>query len=138
MNSEFTIAVHSLVFLANTPGRMAKSELIAHNVCTNPARIRKIMSVLRKEGLVRTKEGLGGGYMLDCDPDKVTLAQIYHTVSCEALKLRWCAGGLREDSPVPSNIKTVMNQIFAEAEDYMGAYLDRITIGSILKKVKHD
>ncbi|WKB36135.1 Rrf2 family transcriptional regulator [Terrilactibacillus sp. S3-3] len=138
MNSEFTIAVHSLVFLANAPGRLAKSELIARNVCTNPARIRKIMSALRKEGLVRTKEGLGGGYMLDCDPDEVTLAQVYRTVSCEALKLRWCAGDLQEDCPVSSNIKTVMNQIFDDAEIYMGEYLDRITIGSILKKVKHD
>lgn len=59
MNSEFTIAVHSLVFLANLPDHMATSEEIATNVSTHSARIRKVMGFLRKAGYVTTKEGIG-------------------------------------------------------------------------------
>ena len=52
MNSEFTIAVHSLVFLAHLPDHMATSEEIAVNVSTHSARIRKVMGFLRKAGYV--------------------------------------------------------------------------------------
>ena len=77
MNSEFTIAVHSLVYLAHKPERMASSEEIADNVATNPARIRKVMSCLKRGGYVDTREGSGGGYRLTLDPAVVTLADIY-------------------------------------------------------------
>lgn len=136
MNSEFTIAVHSLVFLAHLPGHMASSELIATNVATNPARIRKIMGCLRKKGFVKTKEGVGGGYILDCDPQEVTLAQIYRTVSSKMLQPHWCTGNPEETCPISSNTQEVMNQIFNEAEIYFEKYLDQITIHSVLQKIK--
>ena len=51
MNSEFTIAVHSLVLLAHLPDHMATSEEIAANVSTHSARIRKVMGFLAKSRL---------------------------------------------------------------------------------------
>ncbi|MGG1658200.1 Rrf2 family transcriptional regulator [Brevibacillus sp. NRS-1366] len=136
MNSEFTIAVHSLVLLAHIPDHMASSELIAKNVRTNPARIRKIMSILRNQGFVKTKEGIGGGYILGCDPTKVTLAQIYRSVSNGTLKPHWCSGDPEESCLVSANMHNVMDQIFCEAEVYFTNYLDRITIESVLEKIK--
>lgn len=138
VNSEFTIAVHSLVLLAHRPDHMASSELIAKNVCTNPARIRKIMSSLRKQGFVKTKEGIGGGYILACDPKEVTLAEIYRSVSNGTLKPQWCSGDPEESCMVSSNMHHVMDHIFCEAELYFTNYLDRITIESVLQKIKHD
>ncbi|WP_078414701.1 RrF2 family transcriptional regulator [Priestia abyssalis] len=136
MNSEFTIAVHSLVFLAYVPDHMASSELIAKNVSTNPARIRKIMSSLRKKGFVKTKEGIGGGYILDCHPQETTLAQIYRAVACGTFKPNWCTGDPEENCPVSSNTQVVMDQIFNEAEEYFEKYLEKITIHSVLEKIK--
>ena len=136
MNSEFTIAVHSLALLAHIPDHMASSELIAKNVRTNPARIRKIMSILRNHGFVRTKEGIGGGYILACNPEEVTLAQIYRCVSNGTLKPHWCSGDPEESCMVSSNMHSVMDQIFCEAEVYFTNYLERITIASVLEKIK--
>lgn len=136
MNSEFTIAVHSLVFLAYLPEHMASSEQIASNVCTHPARIRKIMSCLRKHGFVKTKEGIGGGYILNCNPEDVTLAQIYRNIACGTIKPNWCTGDPEEQCMISSNIQIVMDDIFSEAEVYYEKYLDRITIQSVLEKIK--
>jgi Rrf2 family protein len=136
VNSEFTIAVHSLVFLAYLPDHMASSELIAHNVSTNPARIRKIMSCLRKNGIVKTKEGVGGGYILNRDPGNITLAQIYRTVSCGTIKPHGCTGDPEEKCLVSSNIQAVMDEIFDKADAYFEKYLNQITIESVLKKIK--
>ena len=57
MNSEFTIAVHALVFL-NHKRESVSSDKLAANICTNPARVRKIMGKLKKKGLISTKEGV--------------------------------------------------------------------------------
>lgn len=136
LNSDFTIAVHSLVYLAYLPEHMASSDSIAVNVCTNPARIRKIMSCLRKKGLVKTKEGIGGGYILECNPQETTLADIYCTVSHGTLKPNWCTGDPEQKCVVSSNTQVVMEEIFNDAELYFEKYLEKITISSVLEKIK--
>ena len=39
MTSEFTVAIHGLVYLHHR-GETASSEVLAQNICTNPARVR--------------------------------------------------------------------------------------------------
>lgn len=136
MNSDFTIAVHSLVYLAYLPEHMASSDTIAKNVCTNPARIRKIMSSLRKNGYVKTKEGIGGGYLLACNPQEVTLADIFRTVSQGSLKPHWCTGDPEQKCLVSSNTQSVMDEIINEAEHFFEKYLEKNTIVSVLEKIK--
>ncbi|RXI96137.1 Rrf2 family transcriptional regulator [Anaerobacillus alkaliphilus] len=136
MNSEFTIAVHSLVFLAYVPDRMASSQDIANNVGTNPARVRKVMSSLRNGGFVQTKEGIGGGYILKGEPNEITLGQIYRSVSCGAIKPNWCTGDPSKGCLISSNLQVVMDEVFEEADDYYANYLDQITIASVLMKIK--
>lgn len=136
MNSEFTVAVHSLVLLAYLPDHMASSETIARNVSTNPTRIRKIMSTLRKHGFVKTKEGIGGGYILNCEPDEVTLAQIYRALSGGTLKPHWCSGNPDEDCLVSANIQGVMDHFFYEAEQHYVAYLEKNTLQTALDKIR--
>jgi Rrf2 family protein len=136
MNSDFTIAVHSLVYLAYLPGHMASSETIAHNVATNPARIRKVMSTLRKVGFVKTKEGTHGGYLLGCDPEDITLADVYHTVSYGNLQPNWCTGDPSDTCPISSNTQVVMDHIFNKAEDCYESFLHQFTVASVLDKIK--
>ncbi|RAV17860.1 RrF2 family transcriptional regulator [Paenibacillus contaminans] len=136
MNSEFTIAVHSLVFLAYRPDRMATSDVIAHNVNTHPSRLRKVMSCLRKQGFIVTKEGIGGGYILNCNPDQVTLAQIYSATSIGSMKPGWCSGKGDDKCVVACNMAEVMDHIFCEAEQHMLVYLQRTTISNVLERVR--
>lgn len=137
MNSDFTIAVHSLVYLSYIPDHMASSYSIATNVCTNAARIRKIMSCLRNHRFVKTKEGIGGGYILDCNPKEVTLGDIYRTVSHGSLKPNWCTGNPEESCLISSNTQLVMDEIFNEAELYFEKYLENISLNDVLEKIKH-
>ena len=51
------------LFFLNHKGTVYSSEGLAENICTNAARIRKIMVRLKKAGLVETKEGIDGGYL---------------------------------------------------------------------------
>ncbi|MFC5447261.1 RrF2 family transcriptional regulator [Paenibacillus aestuarii] len=135
MNSEFTIAVHSLVLLTHLPDHMATSEEIAANVSTHSARIRKVMGFLRKAGYVSTKEGIGGGFILSCNPDEVTLGEIYRLTCHGSLKPSWCSGDENESCMVASKMDRVMATVFTEAEKQMEKYFDQHTIGSMLRRI---
>lgn len=52
-----------MVFLHHK-GDMVSSEVLAENICTNPARVRKVMAQLKRAGLVETHEGAVGGVPL--------------------------------------------------------------------------
>ncbi|EFM09114.1 MULTISPECIES: RrF2 family transcriptional regulator [Paenibacillus] len=137
MNSEFTIAVHSLVYLAYVPERMASSEALADNVGTHPARIRKVMSVLRKSGYVATREGAGGGYRLTAEPNEVSLGDIYRVMAQGSLMPSWCSGDPEMDCVVGSNMKQVMFGIFCTAEKRLETHFNAITIRDVLGQI-HD
>jgi DNA-binding IscR family transcriptional regulator len=116
---------------------MATSEQIACNVATHSARIRKVMGFLRKAGYVRTKEGIGGGFILDCDPDKVTLAEIYRLTSQGSLKPNWCSGDETQSCMIASNMEKMMDFIFGDAEKQMETYFEKHTIGSVRRQIIH-
>jgi len=135
LNSEFTIAVHSLVYLAYLPERMASSEMIAHNVGTHSARVRKVMSGLRKAGYVDTREGAGGGYKLTIDPNVVTLGDIYKVMAQGSLIPSWCTGDPGMDCVVGSNMNEVMFGIFCKAEKQLESHFTGITIQDVLSQI---
>jgi len=136
MNSEFIIAVHGLVLLAHRPDGMASSEEIASNVCTNPVRVRKVMSVLRKNGYIETREGSGGGYRLVADPQSITLADVYRALAAGSLAPSWCSGNPEMDCVVGSNMQDVMNAVFCGADRQLAEYLETITIGRMLSQIE--
>ena len=82
MNGLFCVAVHALIYL-DKRGCMLSSEELAANICTNPARVRKVMAKLKKAGLVSTRAGSDGGYQLTADPASLTL---------DAVRMRWRCG----------------------------------------------
>ena len=61
MNIDFCVAVHGLVYLKHK-NDMVPSEELAKHICTNPARVRKVMARLKRAGLVQTKEGKAVSY----------------------------------------------------------------------------
>lgn len=136
MSSEFSVAVHALVFL-NHKGTTLSSEELAKNVCTNPARIRKVMAKLKRAGLIDTKEGVDGGYHFVLDPSSVTLRQI-----CEALEIRfvsasWQSGDTDMKCLIASGMAAVMDDIYGQLDLLCRERLDGITIRDIDKQIFH-
>ena len=68
------MAVHALVYLYHR-GTTVSSEVLAKNICTNPARVRKVMAQLKKAGFVETKEGTAGGYRFCADAKKLSASK---------------------------------------------------------------
>lgn len=136
MNSEFNIAVHCLTLLSLKEDHMANSEEIAKSVCTHPARIRKVLGLLRKHGYVTTKEGVGGGYLLNPSTQDVTLGDLYRLLAQGSLKPGWCSGGEELPCEVASNIEGIMDQIYTGGELALERYLDGITLADVVQQIE--
>ncbi|MCQ4636926.1 Rrf2 family transcriptional regulator [Anaerovorax odorimutans] len=134
MTSEFAIAVHTLVFL-NHKGDCQSSEKIAENVCTNPARVRKILVKLRKAGLVRTKEGNGGGYYFQGEAENATLAQICEAVEEVPITVSKKTGDPDMNCQIASGMAGIMDEIYEEMNGLCIKQLEGITLADIDRKV---
>ena len=103
MDSSFNLAVHALVCLSHS-GRSLSSEALAENICTNPARVRRVMAGLKKAGMVETREGL------DC---------------------AWHSGDIDRDCAICSGMAGVMDGLYRQLNGQCAAYLSHITVADI-------
>ena len=134
MTSEFAIAVHALVYL-NHKGETVSSEALAENICTNPARVRKVMAKLKKAGLVATKEGVDGGYHFIKAPAEVTLRRIDEAVYVRMVSACWKPGDREKACLVASGMGDIMDDIYSDLDELCRRRLGEITIADIDRKI---
>lgn len=134
MTSAFSVAVHALVYL-NHRAISLSSEVLSENICTNPARVRRVLSQLKKQGLVETKEGIDGGYRFVLPPEKVTLQQIAAALEAEFVGAAWRSGDTDMECLVASGMADIMDGIYADLNRLCCDHLKTITIADIDKKI---
>lgn len=134
MTSEFTVAVHALVFLNHRKDTQS-SEAVAANVCTNPARVRKVLSRLKKAGLVKTKEGIDGGYQFSKDAAEVDLRMVADALDITFVSASWKTGDPNMKCLIASGMDRVMSGIYHELDESCHERLGCITIKDIDRQI---
>ena len=81
MDTKFSVAIHTLIMISETD-HLITSEDIAISVGTNASYIRKILALLKKEGIVEGKRKVGG-FVLRIIPQSLDLLRIWQAVSGE-------------------------------------------------------
>jgi Rrf2 family protein len=87
-NSRMTVAIHILSYMVLREQRRrepATSEDIADSVKTNPVVIRRLLGLLQKAGLVKSRRGANAGWTFVKRPDAITLLDIYDAVETAPL-----------------------------------------------------
>lgn len=107
------------------------SEALAENICTNPARVRKVMAKLKKAGLVSTKEGSEGGYSLAKNAQQITLKQISAALQIEFVSSHWRSGSQNLDCMVASGMADVMDRLYSDLDALCQKRLEGITIADV-------
>ncbi|MGV8843204.1 MAG: Rrf2 family transcriptional regulator [Pseudomonas sp.] len=78
-DSRLSRMLHVLVHMARHEGPMT-SERIGRMLGTNSAVIRRTMAGLRDAGYVRSEKGHGGGWLIACDLERLSLLDVYRAV----------------------------------------------------------
>lgn len=130
MTAEFPVAVHALVYLLHKNVMLSSGEL-AENICTNPARVRKIMAKLHRAGLVQAQKGQGSGYLTLPDGGDIPLSAVLRALEEEPVSVSWRSGDVDKDCLVSSGMAAVMDGVYARMNAAGMRELESITIGSI-------
>ena len=134
MNSEFIIALHALAYLRHRNTKVSSEEL-AKSICTNPARIRKVMAKLKKAGLLETREGNSGGYELQGDASTIKLSDLTQALQQPLTKSGWRSGALNTYCMVATGMGTVVDTLEASLNAVCMQYLSQITIEDISQQL---
>lgn len=133
-STRFAVATHLLTVLAIKKGAPARSEDMAERANTNPAVIRKILSMTNKAGLTSSQLGHGGGSLLARKPAEVTLLDIYDAVEePELFSSARCDPD--KDCPVGSQIQQVLGLRTAKVEAAMRRELAKTTLAQLVREI---
>lgn len=133
-DSKLSGVLHILLHMAEADAPVT-SDRLAKAMHTNPVVIRRILAGLRKRGFVTSEKGHGGGWRLSCDPNSVTLRDIYAALGSPAM----LAIGNRTESPgclVEQAVNTVMNQAFRDAEALLLARFGEVTLAELSQQLQ--
>src|SRR3954452_15669765 len=80
LSSKLSVGIHVLTIFALKRGEPLTSEFLACSVNTNPVVVRRLLGSLRAAGLVESRTGVGGGWSLRGDPERIPLLDILRAV----------------------------------------------------------
>lgn len=78
MDTKLSSAIHTLILISEAEVPMT-SEQIAGSVGTNASYIRKLTALLKKKGIIRSRQGVKG-FELIVKPEELTLLDVYQAV----------------------------------------------------------
>lgn len=135
ISSRFTVAVHTLSLLSMNRNTVCTSEWIAGSVNTNPVVIRRIMSMLKKAGLISVTHGKAG-VTLNKPLEEITLLDVYHAVEVvEEGELFQFHENPNPSCPVGANIQSVLNVVLLSAQEAMESVLEAVTLKNLTESL---
>lgn len=127
----FKIAVHSIVWLAKS-GSILSSAMIANQVNSHATFMRRVMQALATSGIVESKGGREGGYILRKSADQITLGEIYAAVSTGSIEPEYNV----DCGEAGEQLDVELEKILHEAEQRTIDYLRQYTIANVMNRVE--
>lgn len=135
MNGDFAVAVHALVFLYHRQATLS-SDTLAWNICTNPVRVRKVMTKLCKAGLAQAREGkIDGGYTALAGGGDIHLAQVLRALGSRCVTPAWRPGGEETDCLLSSGMAGVLDEIYGTLNRGCERQLEQITVSDVARRI---
>lgn len=128
-DSRLSGVLHVLLHMAEHRGPVT-SEVLAKAMGTNAVVVRRTMSGLREQGLVRSDKGHGGGWTLACDLSRVTLRDVYDALGRPTLL---AIGNRTEasDCLVEQAVNAALGRTFDAAEAVLLARFGEVTLAML-------
>jgi DNA-binding IscR family transcriptional regulator len=130
-DSRLSGVLHCLLHMAELD-QPVTSQWLAQAMQTNPVVIRRLMAGLRNAGFVASAKGHGGGWVLSCPLEHITLRDIHQAVGAPEL----LAVGHREESPgclVEQAVNAALEQAYRDAEAMLLVRLGSVTLAALAR-----
>ena len=117
----------------------ATSEALATALQTNPVVLRRLMGGLRDAGFVVSEKGHGGGWVLSCALDRITLGDVYQALGAPPL-VSLVSLSFREDQPtclVAQAVNAALTGAVQEAETLLLKRFAAVTLATLSNDFHH-
>lgn len=128
-NNQLSDVLHVLLHMAECESP-ATSDTLAAAMQTHPVVLRRLMAGLREAGFVTSAKGHGGGWVLSCPLDRITLLDVHQALGTPAL----VSLGFREDRPaclVAQAVNGSLALAVQEAETVLLNRLGSVTLAAL-------
>lgn len=129
-STKYAVSIHILSLIAFKKGESITSDYIAGSVNTNPGLVRRLMSDLKKAGLIQTQTKIGVTGLLK-SPEEISLLEIF-----KAVENRQDLFAIHSDTnttcPVGANIGCVLEHINGKIQLEFEAVLVSLHLSDIL------
>ena len=127
-SAKLDYALRAAVDLALQPPNVAcQSREIASRQNIRGPYLDQILAVLKREGIVRSIRGAGGGYTLARSPHRITIGEVVRAVVGDQLLL----GGGSSPDPGRTGAAYVVRRYEEEIEQLLTSTLEKITLADL-------
>ncbi len=134
-STKLSSSVKALCFLA-IEEKPKNSAEIANEVGINASKLRRLLSLLGKAGIVKSDSGMNGGFTLNKLPEKITLQEVYCAIEDrKAFYLNVNQENSTENSS-SEKINIIFLDLFSEIQVDIENKMTGITLKSIMNKIK--
>ena len=135
MDTRFSAAIHTLILISEAERPMT-SEQLALSVGTNASYIRKLTGLLKKGGIIESRQGVGG-FALRGKPEDLTLFQIFEAVAgSEGVHVFDLHQNPSDACIVGRHIRPVLREVFREIEERAERELRNQTLADCIGKMR--
>ena len=135
MDTRFSSAIHTLIMIAGAETPMT-SDQIAESVGTNASYIRKITGMLKKQGIIDSRQGISG-FTLLVEPEKLSLLRIYQAIAeTEEVHVFDLHQNPNDECIVGRHIQPVLTDVFRGIEEKAEQELNNTSLADCLQKMK--
>jgi Rrf2 family protein len=130
-SAKLDYALRAVVDLAaQAPNEACQSREIACRQDIRGPYLDQILAVLKREGVIRSIRGAGGGYTLAKPPSRITVAEVVAAIVGDQLLL----SGSVPANPSSAGATYVVRQFEEEAERSLVGFLGEVTIADLVRR----
>ena len=135
MDTRFSSAIHTLIMIVGADKPMT-SDLIAASVGTNASYIRKITGLLKKQGIIGSRQGVSG-FTLLVRPSELSLYRIYEAINeSEQVHVFDIHQNPNDKCIVGRHIRPVLTDVFREIEEKAEQELKSTTLEDCMQRMR--
>lgn len=136
MGNDFVVMIHCLAYLAVHQDTRFSSQQLAHNACSNPVIIRRLMSLAAAKGYVSVTNGANGGYQIQVEPTSIRLGDLFLLVGENQRLQKQFKDSVDQVCLVANNMCAVMTDLQQEQIKEQIAFYQERTIADIVKNLQ--
>ena len=129
-STKYAVSIHILSLIASKKGKSITSDYIAESVNTNPALVRRLMSGLKKAGLIQTQTKIGVTGLMK-NPEEISLLEIFKAVE-DRQDLFAIHSDTNTACPVGAKIGCVLEHVNEKIQSSFEAELGSLHLSNIL------